>query len=47
MPIDNPHNTMALFTSRISRATLTRVEGQELVIETWTPSDGLQEFRQS
>ena len=46
MPIDNPHDTMALFTAHISRATLTRVEGRELVIETWTPSDGLQEFRQ-
>ena len=47
MPIENPHDTMALFTAHISRATLTRVEGQELLIETWTPSDGLQEFRQS
>ncbi len=47
MPIDNPHDTMALFTARISRATLTRVEGRELVIETWTPADGLREFRQS
>ncbi|MCQ3812257.1 MAG: pyridoxamine 5'-phosphate oxidase family protein [Acidimicrobiia bacterium] len=47
MPIDNPHDTMALFTAHITRATLTRVEGQELLIETWTPSEGLQEFRQS
>ena len=47
MPIDNPHDTMALFTAHISRATLTRVEGRELVIETWTPSYGLQELRQS
>ena len=47
MPIDNPHDTMALFTAHISRATLTRVEGQELLIETWTPSDGLQEIRRS
>ncbi len=46
MPMENP-DTMALFTAHISRATLTRVEGQELVIDTWTPSDGLQEFRQS
>ncbi|MCQ3810942.1 MAG: pyridoxamine 5'-phosphate oxidase family protein [Acidimicrobiia bacterium] len=45
-PIDNP-DIMALFTAYISRATLTRVEGRELVIETWTPSDGLQELRQS
>ncbi len=47
MPIENPHDTMALFTAHISRATLTRVEGQELLIETWTPAGGLQEFRQS
>ncbi len=47
MPIDNPQETMALFTAHISRATLTRVEGQELVIDTWTPSDGLREIRQS
>ena len=46
MPIDNP-DIMALFTARITRATLTRVEGQELVIEVWTPSEGLQKFRQS
>ncbi|WP_419925211.1 pyridoxamine 5'-phosphate oxidase family protein [Candidatus Poriferisocius sp.] len=47
MPIDNPHDTMALFTAHISRATLIRVEGQELLIETWTPSDGLRGIRQS
>ena len=38
---------MVLFTTRITRATLTRVEGQELVIETWTPADGLREIRRS
>lgn len=47
MPIDDPHNAMVLFTAHISRATLTRVEGQELVIDTWTPTDGLQEIRRS
>ena len=46
MPIDDP-SVMVLFTTRISRATLTRVEGQELVVETWTPADGLQEIRRS
>lgn len=46
MPIEDP-SVMVLFTARISRATLTRVEGQELVIETWTPSDGLREIRRS
>jgi hypothetical protein len=46
MPIDNP-DEMALFTAHISRATLTRVEGQELVIDTWTPTDGLLEIRRS
>lgn len=46
MPIDNPE-AMALFTTRISRATLTRVQGRELLIETWTPFDGFQEIRQS
>ncbi len=46
MPIEDP-SVMILFTARISRATLTRVEGQELVIETWTPSNGLQEIRRS
>ena len=46
MPIEDP-DAMALFTARISRATLTRVEGQELVIETWTPSEGLREIRRS
>ena len=45
-PIEDP-SVMVLFTARISRATLTRVEGQELVIETWTPSDGLREIRRS
>ena len=47
MPIDNPDDAMVLFTTRITRATLTRVEGQELVIETWTPADGLREIRRS
>ena len=47
MPIDNPNDAMVLFSTRISRATLTRVEGHELVIETWTPTDGLQEIRRS
>lgn len=46
MPIEDP-DTMALFTARISRATLTRVEGQELLIETWTPKEGFQEIRRS
>ena len=46
MPIEDP-DAMALFTARISRATLTRVEGQELVIDTWTPADDLQEIRRS
>ncbi len=46
MPIEDS-NVMVLFTARISRATLTRVDGQELAIETWTPSDGLREFRRS
>ena len=46
MPIENP-DAMVLFTVRISRATLTRVEGQELAIETWTPSEGLRELRRS
>lgn len=31
----------------LEKQSLTRVEGQELVIETWNPSDGLQEFRRS
>ena len=47
MPIDNPYDTIALFTARISRATLTRVEGQELAIQFWTPTDGLREIRRS
>ena len=46
MPIGNP-DEVVLFTAYISRATLTRVEGQELVIETWTPTNGLQEIRRS
>lgn len=46
MPIENP-DAMALFTVCISQATLTRVEGQELIVEFWTPSDGLREFRRS
>ncbi len=47
MPIENPDDTMALFTARVSRATLTRVEGQELAIQFWTPTDGLREIRRS
>lgn len=46
MPIEDPGATV-LFTALISRVTLTRVDGQELAIETWTPSDGLQEIRRS
>lgn len=46
MPIDDP-KAMVLFTACISRATLTRVKGQELVIETWTPTNGLREIRRS
>ena len=46
MPIEDP-DAMVLFTARISRVTLTRVEGQELVIETWTPADGLREIRRT
>ena len=46
MPIEDP-TAMVLFTALISRATLTRVEGQELVIQVWTPSDGLREIRRS
>lgn len=46
MPIDNP-DALVLFTARISSATLTRVDGQELLIESWTPADGLREFRRS
>lgn len=46
MPIEDP-DAMVLFTARIYRATLTRVEGQELVIDTWTPSEGLREIRRS
>ena len=46
MPIEDP-SIMVLFTAHISRATLTRVEGQELVIQVWTPSDGLREIRRS
>ncbi|WP_419848858.1 pyridoxamine 5'-phosphate oxidase family protein [Candidatus Poriferisocius sp.] len=46
MPIDDP-KAMVLFTACISRATLTRVKGQELVIDTWAPTDGLQEIRRS
>lgn len=46
MPIDDP-KVMVLFTAHISRATLTRVEGQESVIDTWTPTEGLREIRRS
>ena len=38
---------MVLFNTRISQATLTRVEGQELVIDTWTPAGGLRGFRRT
>lgn len=44
MPIEDP-SAMTLFTARLSRATLIRVEDQELVIDTWTPTDGLRETR--
>ena len=46
MPIEDP-SVMVLFTARISRATLTRVEGQELLIETWALAEGLREIRRS
>lgn len=46
MPIEDP-DAMVLFTARISRVMLTRVEGQELLIETWTPAEGLRKFRRS
>ena len=36
---------MALFTARIARAVLVRVDGQHLVVETWTPAGGLVERR--
>ncbi len=36
---------MALFTARIARAVLVRVDGQQLVVETWTPTVGLTERR--
>lgn len=36
---------MALFTARIARAVLVRVEGQHLVVESWTPTGGLTERR--
>ena len=36
---------MALFTVRIARAVLVRVDGQHLVVETWTPGGGLVERR--
>lgn len=38
---------MALFTARIARAVLVRVDGQHLVVETWTPAGGLAEHRLS
>ena len=44
MAIEDPA-AMALYTSRVSRATLTRVDGDELVIEHWTPTEGLTEVR--
>ncbi|MYI13217.1 MAG: pyridoxamine 5'-phosphate oxidase family protein [Acidimicrobiales bacterium] len=36
---------MALFTARIARAVLVRVEGHPLVVETWTPGSGRVERR--
>lgn len=36
---------MALFTARIARAVLVRVEGHHLVVETWTPAGDLVERR--
>lgn len=36
---------MALFTARIARAVLVRVDGQHLVVETWTLAGGLTERR--
>ncbi len=38
---------MALFTVGIAHAVLVRVDGQHLVVETWTPSGGLTERRLS
>jgi len=46
VPIEDP-SLMVLFTARISRTTLTRVEGQELLIETWALAEGLREIRRS
>ena len=43
MPVDDPDD-MVLFTTRITRTTLTRVVGDELVIESWTPTHGPQQF---
>ena len=39
MAIEDPA-TMALFTARLDRVVLTRVLGDELLIESWTPSGG-------
>ena len=36
---------MALFTARIARAVLVRVDGQQLVVESWSPAAGLSERR--
>lgn len=38
---------MALFTARIARAVLVRVDGQHLVVESWTPAGGATERRLS
>jgi len=46
VPIEDP-SVMVLFTARISRTTLTRVEGQEPLIETWALAEGLREIRRS
>ncbi len=44
MPIEDP-SAMALFTAQLLRATLIRVEGQQLVIDIWTPHGGIYEIR--
>ncbi len=42
--IDDP-TRVAVFTAKISRAVLVRVEAHHLVVETWMPSGGLTERR--
>ena len=39
--IDDP-STMALFRAEIRRVTCSRVEGEQMVVESWTPAQGLQ-----